>query len=80
MANNQDQLDFLLKLLGNNKNAKNAPAKDASQEEISKFILENLSDSQSETLKTLMNNPNSTDGFLKNPQVQEILKKIKKQK
>ncbi|MDR1631014.1 MAG: hypothetical protein LBS36_12515 [Oscillospiraceae bacterium] len=74
MANNQEQVDLLLKLLGKNKKA---PSKNASQEEISKFILDNLSDSQSEALKSLMNDPNATDGFMKNPQVQELLKKLK---
>lgn len=74
MSQNFDQLDFLLKLLSKDKKA---PPKTASQEEISKFILENLNQAQADTLKALMNNPNSTENFLNNPEVQNILNKLK---
>lgn len=77
MANNNDNIDLLLKLLGKNNPP---PPKTASKEELNEYIMNSLNDSQSEMLKKLMSNPSAADNFMKSPQAQEILKKINKDK
>lgn len=71
--NNNQQLDLLLKLLAKNKKA---PPKNASKEELSNFILNNLDSSQNSMLQNMMNNPKAANDLLNSPQAQEIIKKI----
>ena len=77
MPNNDEQLKLLLNLLGKNKNP---PSRSAGELGLNDYILNSLNASQSDLLKTLMNDPKAADAFLKSTQAQGILKNLKNQR
>jgi len=72
---NNDHLGMLLNLLGK---GKNAPPETAGKEELNSFIMNSLSESQSQMLKNFIENPAAAKEFMNSPQAKEILKKIDK--